>query len=223
MASPDPAPTSDRARVQVLTLRPDGADPETVRRVAAVLAEAFSTDPYTVSFFPEDRRGERLTHKFEDMVRAALRTAPGGEPHGMVDLAVDPQGGAILAAALWATPSSPRGLTVPAVVASAPGLLRVHGRHALDAVRTDAACERHRPPQPHWYLRELGTLPAARGRGAGSALVRHRQRRADGLGLYLESSTRANVPFYERLGFAETGRVPAFGTEDLTSMWWEAR
>lgn len=222
MTSPDPAPAP--ARPQVLTLRPDGARPETVQRVAAVLAEAFSTDPYTVSFFPEDRRTQRLTLKFSGLVRDALRPAPDGEPRGAVDLAVDPDDGAILAAALWGRPSEPRGITVPAAVAAVPGLLRAHGRrHALDMARTEAACERARPDRPHWYLRDLGTLPAARGRGAASALVRHRQRRADGVGLYLESSTRANVPFYERLGFTETGRVPAFGTEDLTGMWWEAR
>lgn len=206
----------------VVSLRPDGLRPETVRRVAAVLAEAFATDPYTVSFLPADRRAERLTLMFSRMVRAALSPAAGGEPHGAVDVAVDPADGALLAAALWATPSAPRGTTVPAAVAAVPGLLRVHGRHALDMARTEAACARARPEKPHWYLRELGTLPAARGRGAASALVRHRQRRAGDVGIHLESSTRENVPFYAGLGFTETGRVPTVGTADLTSMWWEA-
>ena len=36
------------------------------------------------------------------------------------------------------------------------------------------------------------------------------------------ASTRANVPLYERLGFRETGPVTAYGTEDLTGMWWVA-
>ena len=43
MTSPDPAPP--RPRVHVLTLRPDGAREDTARRVGAVLAEAFATDP----------------------------------------------------------------------------------------------------------------------------------------------------------------------------------
>ena len=43
-----------------------------------------------------------------------------------------------------------------------------------------------------------------------------------GVGVYLESSTRANVPLDERLEFRETGPVIAYGTEDLTGMWWVA-
>ncbi len=223
MTSPDPSPALDRARVQVVTLRPDALRGSTVRRVASVLAESFLTDPYTVSFLPAARRVERLTRKFSGAVRDALSPGPDGRVPGAVDVAVDPADGTVLAAALWGAPDAPRGTTVPAAVASVPGLLRVHGAHALDMALTVAACERARPTVPHWYLADLGTLPAARGRGAASALVRHRQRRADGTGIYLESSTRANVPFYARLGFAEIEPVRAFGTEDLTGMWWEAR
>ena len=58
----------------------------------------------------------------------------------------------------------------------------------------------------------------------GRALVKRRQRdaRQAGVGVYLESSTRANVPLDERLEFRETGPVIAYGTEDLTGMWWVA-
>ena len=56
------------------------------------------------------------------------------------------------------------------------------------------------------------------------ALVKRPQRdaRQAGVGVYLESSTRANVPLDERLEFRETGPVIAYGTEDLTGMWWVA-
>lgn len=58
----------------------------------------------------------------------------------------------------------------------------------------------------------------------GRALVKRRQRdaRQAGVGVYLESSTRANAPLDERLGFRETGPVTAYGTVDLTGMWWVA-
>ena len=58
----------------------------------------------------------------------------------------------------------------------------------------------------------------------GRALVKRRQRdaRQAGVGVYLESSTRANVPLDVRLEFRETGPVTAYGTEDLTGMWWVA-
>ncbi|WP_065573784.1 GNAT family protein [Micrococcus luteus] len=56
------------------------------------------------------------------------------------------------------------------------------------------------------------------------ALVKRPQRdaRQAGVGVCLESSTRANVPLYERLRFRETGPVIADGTEGLTGMWWVA-
>lgn len=49
-----------------------------------------------------------------------------------------------------------------------------------------------------------------------------RDARQAGIGVHLESSTRANVPLYERLGFRETGPINAYGTEDPTGMWWVA-
>ena len=127
-----------------------------------------------------------------------------------------------------AAPDAPRGTTVPAAVASVPGLLRVHGAHALDMALTVAACERARPRVANWYLRDVGARPSARGRGVARALVGRRQRdaRQAGVGVYLESSTRANVPLYERLRFRETG--PARGRRVRTrgpgvTSWTSAR
>lgn len=212
-----------RPRPIVATLRPEDADDAAVARVAGVLAEAFATDPYTVSFLRAGRRRERLVDMFDGQVREVLATS-GGAATGVVDLALDPADGTLLGAALWDRPEAPRGTSVPALVASAPRMLRVHGRRALDLTRTRWHCERARPDAPHWYLRDVGTAPAARGRGVARALVERRRRdaRAAGVGMYLESSTRANVAVYERLGFLERGRVPTVGVEDLTGMWWEA-
>ena len=36
------------------------------------------------------------------------------------------------------------------------------------------------------------------------------------------ASPRAHAPLYKRLGLRETGPVTAYGTEDLTGMWWVA-
>lgn len=213
-------------RPLVTSLRPDGLDRDAVARVAGALAEAFLTDPYTVSFLPRSRRQERLADMFDRMVRDTLRPDPArdGQVPGVVDVAVDPADGTLLGAAVWDRPEAPRGMDLVGTVAATPRMLRVMGRHTLDHVRTEAECQRARPRVAHWYLRELGTRPAARGRGVARALVERRRRdaRQAGVGIYLESSTRANVPVYERLGFRETGPVTAHGTEDLTGMWWEA-
>lgn len=212
-------------RPLVATLRPEGVDAAAVDRAADVLAQAFLTDPYTLGLLPADRRAERLTGKFAARIRSALHAAgSGAETPGAVDLALDPHDGAVLAVAVWERPGPRHAVTLPGRVASVPGLWRVHGRHTVDQMRIDASCERHRPEAPHWYLVDVGTAPDAQGRGAASTLVRRRQREAAaaGVGMHLEAATPALVPFYARLGFAETGVVPTPGASRLTAMWWEA-
>lgn len=60
-----------------------------------------------------------------------------------------------------------------------------------------------------WYLMYIGVRPEARGKGLSRLLIQHVTDRADkdGVVCYLESSTRANVPIYERFGFKETTDV----------------
>lgn len=211
-------------RVQVVSLRPEGLSDAVVESVAGVLAAAFLTDPYMSSFLPADHRRERLAHLFVGTVREALRPASGAAGvAGAVDVAVDSGDGTLLGAAVWDRPGAARPFSVPAALGGVRRLVRATGRGAVEKLRTEAACRRARPDAPHWYLLDVGTAPPARGRGAGRLLVERRLRdaRGAGVGVYLESATRATVPFYERLGFAETGRIRAHGTEDLTGMWWE--
>ncbi|KAI9712863.1 MAG: hypothetical protein M1828_001532 [Chrysothrix sp. TS-e1954] len=60
-----------------------------------------------------------------------------------------------------------------------------------------------------YYLVYIGTAPAARGRGLAKELIEHTTRQADaeGRACYLESSNRANVGLYERLGFVIRRRI----------------
>lgn len=52
------------------------AGDDAVARVAGVPAEAFLTDPYTVSFLPRSRRRERLADMFDRVIRDILRPDP---------------------------------------------------------------------------------------------------------------------------------------------------
>ncbi|KXX77938.1 Puromycin N-acetyltransferase [Madurella mycetomatis] len=54
-----------------------------------------------------------------------------------------------------------------------------------------------------WYLVYLGTKPNSQGRGFASRLLRDMMARADAEGrpMYLESSSQANVAYYEKFGF----------------------
>ena len=63
---------------------------------------------------------------------------------------------------------------------------------------------------PHHYLGVIGLDPALHGRGFGVQLLQAfcNQSAADPLsgGVYLETANPANVRFYARAGFEETGR-----------------
>lgn len=69
--------------------------------------------------------------------------------------------------------------------------------------------QQHHPRQPHWYLAMIGTDPSRQGRGLGSALLEAALARCDAEGAmaYLESSSPANIPLYERFGFRVTGVI----------------
>lgn len=65
-----------------------------------------------------------------------------------------------------------------------------------------------RPPEPHFYLGILGVGPSVQGHGLGRVLVEPVLDACDrgGFPAHLESSNPGNVSFYQRLGFAATGR-----------------
>ncbi|MBR8742613.1 GNAT family N-acetyltransferase [Nocardiopsis sp. MG754419] len=63
---------------------------------------------------------------------------------------------------------------------------------------------RHTPARPHLYLSVIATLPGARGRGVGGAMLAHRLADAD-LPVYLEATTERGRALYLRHGFEDTG------------------
>lgn len=102
-----------------------------------------------------------------------------------------------------------------------PGEAPARVRHAME--QFEAA---HPDDEPHHYLTLLGTDPAHRGRGLGLGLLAATLAHVDAAGTaaYLEASNPANVPLYERYGFAPLGsfRVGDEGPEVVT-MWRPAR
>ena len=67
-----------------------------------------------------------------------------------------------------------------------------------------------KPPAPHYYLGVIGTAPTLQGAGIGTQLLKSfcEVSASDPLssGVYLETAQASNLRFYERAGFAETGR-----------------
>jgi GNAT superfamily N-acetyltransferase len=103
-------------------------------------------------------------------------------------------------------------------------------REALgsDAERLLEAFERFeeaRPTEPHHYLSLLGTHPDRSGQGWGMGLLADNLARIDAEGrhAYLESSNPANVPRYERLGFAVFDEFAVSEKIAVAQMWREPR
>ena len=74
----------------------------------------------------------------------------------------------------------------------------------------DEISAKGKPPAPHYYLGVIGVNPDMHGRGIGTQLLRSfcELSRNDprSCGVYLETAQESNLAFYERAGFAETGR-----------------
>ena len=200
---------------------------------ARVLAGAFADDPHITGLLPEDRRQDRMEQMFRFETLSNLRTG------GHVYLAVDTADAATasgtdtttattataattaapLGVAFWGAPGQEAGWREQ--LTEAVAMRRIYGRRFKDVKRTYREVARYRPKAPHWYLKVIGTAPEARGRGVGSALIRHGLAQADraGVGVYLESSTPENVPIYARYGFVEISEIPAYGTAPMIGMW----
>jgi ribosomal protein S18 acetylase RimI-like enzyme len=74
----------------------------------------------------------------------------------------------------------------------------------------DEVAAKFKPAEPHYYLGVIGTHPKMHGRGIGTQLITSfcQASANDRLsaGVYLETAQEANLGFYERAGFVETGR-----------------
>ncbi|MFC8047840.1 GNAT family N-acetyltransferase [Nocardia sp. NPDC057353] len=196
-----------------LTVRP--ATARDVRDLARVLGLAFADDPVMAHLLPDARtRAHRLAAAYTTLVRHHFLG------HGGVDVAADATG-RMVGAAVWAPPGAWHAGTAT-LLRELPGLTVAFRGGLPRAMRLATLLEAEHPPEPHWYLAFVGTLPEVRGRGAGHALIRPRLERcdADGVPAYLESSKPQNLPYYERFGFDVTGEfaVPGAGPP-LWPMW----
>jgi ribosomal protein S18 acetylase RimI-like enzyme len=89
------------------------------------------------------------------------------------------------------------------------------------ATRLNDLVSSHWPDEPHWYLSVLSIEPASQGKGHGSALIAPGLDRADaeGVGVWLETQSERNLPFYARFDFELITRVEADPGIPLWMMW----
>ncbi len=163
-------------------------------RVVATLVLAFGADPATWWAFPEP--AQYLTY-FPQFMRPV-----GGRAfdHASAHYAEGHTG-----AALWLPPG---------VGPDEAALGALFERGTPEPLRQEvfAVLERlgaYQLREPHWYLPLIGVDPGHQRQGIGSALLGHALARCDrdGTLAYLESSNPANIPLYERHGFAVVGTI----------------
>lgn len=188
--------------------------PADIEATARCLTATFADDPVTGYFFqtvPEHRQA-CLARFFTLLLRARLALA-------MPVLAAR-DGDRIVGAAMGydtARPEWPAALDAAwnEMEASVPGM-------AERTAHYGAVSAPGEPPVPHYYLGVIGTDPGWQGRGVGRALLAAFCERSasdpKSRGVYLETATPANLPFYARAGFVQTHRA-ALGAGTLWCLY----
>lgn len=183
------------------------ARPSEVDQVADLFAEVFVDDPVWTAIVPSDRARPQA------IKRSFVRELRGGRTRH-VDVVRGP-GGQVIGCLNYQTPDGSSHVQ--------PGWKNVVDMVAAWVVPWARRSEKHEsvmatyhPSEKHWYLRDLVTSPAARGKGLGKALLENRLAIIDKnpLPVFLESTTPASRRLYERYGFECVGTVSELpGTE----------
>jgi ribosomal protein S18 acetylase RimI-like enzyme len=183
--------------------------PELQQQAAVALGRAFINDPTFRAIVPhiEDAaaRAKALGELFHAMFVVERRT---GQPtFGVV------HDGRVIAAAV--TEGAARASTVDTVLAGLGQMPRLLGaigpagiRRALAIFRVLSASH---PSEPHLYLQAIGVDPDYQRRHLGSALLEHLREQASAhpgvTGVYLETTTEANVAYYSGKGYEVIGEI----------------
>jgi GNAT superfamily N-acetyltransferase len=194
-----------------LALRP--ATSADVKKLAAIMAQAFYDDPPLVWLLPDPaKRLGRITRMFKTVIGIeSLR-------YGGVDVACG--GEEIVGGAVWLPPGH-REPGFREKIQAAPNHARALAASLGRANRYGRALQDARPKEPHWYLKAIGVDPASQGHGVAGTLLRSRLKRCDQdrEPAYLEVSPAA-ISLYEHFGFRNIGDLDMpKGAPVLTGMW----
>ena len=192
--------------------RPIEITPELVRGAAQAVADGFFDNEIWVWMLRRDRQRRRLLPRhYRAMIRHVY------VPRGGAWTTEDTAG-----AALWFPPGTlemSRRERFAELISLLPGAIDCFPR----ASRWEELISKHHPREPHWYLQTLAVEPASQRRGIGTALIEPGLERADadGVGSYLETQRRDNIPYYERFGFELTDEISLHDSPPLWLMWRE--
>jgi ribosomal protein S18 acetylase RimI-like enzyme len=190
------------------------AVPADAAAVAAALAVAFTDDPVFCWMLPDADVRRVATRRFFELVVDIVA------PHDDAwTTAAGVTGVGVGGAALWVPAGrAPMSDQRAEQFADELGdLCAPHGDRVLELI---GLMDSRHPHQPHEYLWFLGVVPAAQGRGLGSALLTPVLERADEAGCpaYLEATSPRNGALYERHGFRAGAALAVAGGPPLWPM-----
>jgi GNAT superfamily N-acetyltransferase len=183
--------------------------PADATAVASALAAAFTDDPVFRWILPDDTARPVATRAFFDLVVEILA------PHDDAWTTTGVTGAALWVPAGRAPMPDERAERFAAELAA---LCAPHENRILELV---GLMDEQHPHNPHEYLWFLGVVPAAQGRGLGSALMAPVLERADRAGhpAYLEATSARNKALYERHGFHSGTPFAVAGGPPMWPMW----
>jgi ribosomal protein S18 acetylase RimI-like enzyme len=171
--------------------------PVDVEPAAQVIAQAFEEDPLCTFMLPFNRTRLRSLYTcFRALCEVGIRNERGygiGEP--------------LQGVAFWKTPRQDSlSINVRSLARFIPLLFTFYPigyLRAKEALKRQEELHQKYASEAHFYLDNLGVLPAARGQGLASRLIRPFLAMADAQKViaYTDTYTRSNVALYAHFGF----------------------
>lgn len=181
-----------------------------IRATAEALADGFHDDEIWAWLLPRPWQMRRvLPRYYEASIRHVFA------PRAAAWTTTDAAGGA-----LWYPPGTAK-LTLSEQLRTGRTLLPEGTASLRNGSRWERLIHDNLPHEPHWRLDSLAIRAAAQRRGIGSVLIEPGLQQADteGVGCYLETQRRANIPFYRRFGFEEIGEISLPDSPPVWRMW----
>jgi GNAT superfamily N-acetyltransferase len=187
---------------------------ELIPAASRSLGDGFQKDEIWNWLIPPDEQRRRLLSRYYAVLIRRVFL-----PRQAAWTTADAIGGA-----LWFPPET-LSLRIREEVLPGLALLPAGARTLLRGRRWERLIAENEPPEPHWRLNSLAVASSHQRRGFGSVLIRPGLDRADadGVGCYLETPDRANIPFYRRFGFEEIGEMSLEDSPPVWRMWREAQ
>lgn len=184
-------------------------------KLSVTLASAFKDDPITTypfgKFIPIDIE-KRLTSVFDSVFKFAI------SKNTTIHCSADEKSVAIwFHDDGWKDKSDQLGVLL--------SLMKLYRWNIFKFLKISDCMVKNHPKEPHLYLYFIGTHDNYKGKGMGSSVICKMLQRCDqeGLPVYLESSSKMNIPFYERHGFVVKHQLPGLPKHcpPFTAMWRE--